>query len=77
MQNGWREPVRIREKPGVIHEVTNVETALRVIDWWKPTRKWHRSVDVLIQVQMGNATVEEGRAAFVAAAREAGALIGE
>ncbi|MDE4591130.1 DUF982 domain-containing protein [Sinorhizobium meliloti] len=77
MKNTWREPVQIKERPGITRMVKSVDEALQVIDWWPVTRRWQRSVDILIQAQLGNKTPEEGRKAFVEAAREAKALIGE
>jgi len=71
----WKEPVLIKEAVGLSREVRDVTTALRVIDRWEPRRRWRRSVDILIQVNLENKTAEEGRKAFVEAAREAGALI--
>lgn len=73
----WKEPVLIRERTGLSREVRTVDDALRVIDWWPVTPRWQRSVDILIQAQLGNRTAEEARKAFVDAAREAKALIGE
>ncbi|MBD9544282.1 DUF982 domain-containing protein [Ensifer sp. ENS04] len=71
----WKEPVLIKEAVGLTHEVRNLDAAFRVIDTFPVTRLWRRSVDIMIQVNLGNKTAEEGREAFVKAAREAGKLI--
>ncbi len=74
-EKNWAEPVLIKERAGLTGEIRTASAALRVIDWWSVTPRWQRSVDILIQAQLGNKTAEEARKAFVAAAKEAGALI--
>lgn len=65
----------IKERVGLTHEVRNLDAAFRVMNTFPVTKLWQRSIDKMIQVSYGNEPPEEGRRAFVSAAREAGKLI--
>lgn len=64
------------EKPGIMHHVTAIEAAARhLIEWdkrGKKGRKLNRAIKVCTEALNGKGTEDKVRAAFVAAAREAG-----
>lgn len=74
-----KPPVWVKETSHgrlVTREIRDVETASRLhLSWPGRGRAWRRAADVLADALRGQATPDEARAAFVAAAKEAGVLI--
>jgi phage terminase large subunit-like protein len=73
-----KPPVFVKELSAgrqVVREIRDVETAGRVHRSWPGRGKaWRAAADALADFQYGDATMEEVRAAFAEAAREAGVL---
>lgn len=69
--------IKVREGGRVLtREVRDVLTASGVhLSWTGRGKAWRRAADVLADALSGDATPDEAREAFVAAAREAGVLI--
>ena len=74
-----KPPVLIKEQSAgrwVVREVRDVETASLVhLAWPGRGKAWRKAAEVLSEALLGQETPEKARAAFVAAAEEAGVLI--
>lgn len=74
-----KPPVFVKELSAgrqVVREVRDVVTASQIhLAWPGRGKAWRRAADVLSDALRGQATAEEVRTAFVAAAGEAGVLV--
>ena len=70
-------PVPVKgERPGVIHNVSNVQAASKnLLKWTKRGPKWDLAMRVCMAALADQATAQEAREAFRAAAKEEGMLL--
>jgi Protein of unknown function (DUF982) len=70
-------PVPVRTNhPGRRYEVSSVEVASeQVLQWQKRGPKCRKAIEICMETLGGRKTPQEARAAFEAAAREAGMLL--
>ncbi|TIW56697.1 MAG: DUF982 domain-containing protein [Mesorhizobium sp.] len=70
----WFQSVTIKAGPGMMQGVSSVEAALEVMRGWPVKPKLRAAYVACAAVLDGSGTVGAAREAFIAAAREAGAL---
>lgn len=69
-------PVKVRTQPGRILEVKSVEECLEQMRMWpKVGPKLRAAYPICYGALAGEATADEARRAFIAAAKEAGMLL--
>ncbi|MER8509526.1 MULTISPECIES: DUF982 domain-containing protein [unclassified Mesorhizobium] len=73
----FNPPVPVKtERPGIIHNVNNAETAgEELMKWTKRGPCWDLAVRVCMAVIFDEMEPEEARKAFLAAAKEEGTLL--
>jgi hypothetical protein len=68
-------PVRSAAKPGLTHNISNVQAASeQLLTWTRRGPRWRNAVQVCHDALAGKRTPDEARKAFEAAAKEAGML---